>query len=269
MTDNPGGWVEVTDACNLSCPGCYRQRAEGHRRLEDVCEDIEACRRITNCDSIKISGGEPLLYPHIVDVVRFIAKLGLKPLIITNGLSLDRPLAKELVRAGLKSFSVHVDAAQQRPGWVGRNESELNVLRQSYADLMWEFKSATCGFVTTVSRANLQQIADIAGWALRNIHKVSHLSFIALRGILVSDDVDFYANGRKLEPEELPNRQDQASEISITSEEMLDAIRNVFPGVTPCAYIGGTSCPETNKYLVSVNLGTRRKFLGAVGHRRS
>jgi hypothetical protein len=267
MTDNPGGWVEVTDACNLSCPGCYRQKTEGHRALEEVCADIEACHRITNCDSIKISGGEPLLYPHIVEVVRFIASLGLKPFIITNGLFLDRPVARELVRAGLKSVSVHIDAAQERPEWVGRSERELNTLRQFYADLMWGFKSTTCGFVATVSRSNLLQVPAIVGWALRNIHKVSHLSFVALRGIVVSDDVDFYANGRKLEPEEIPNLQDQASAISITSEEILDAIRSEFPAVTPCAYIGGTSCPETNKYLVSVNLGTQQKFFGAVGSR--
>lgn len=31
MTDNPGGWIEVTDHCNLHCPGCYRKRTEGRR----------------------------------------------------------------------------------------------------------------------------------------------------------------------------------------------------------------------------------------------
>ena len=31
MNDNPQGWVEVTDICNLHCRGCYRQRLEGHK----------------------------------------------------------------------------------------------------------------------------------------------------------------------------------------------------------------------------------------------
>jgi organic radical activating enzyme len=267
MTDNPGGWVEVTDSCNLACPGCYRQRTEGHRPLEDVLADIDACREITNCDSIKISGGEPLLYPHIIDVVRFISQRGLKPFLITNGLALDRPAARELAKAGLKSVSVHVDGAQDRPGWEKRSEKELNDLRQFYADMMWEFRDLTCGFVTTVSRKNLRQVPSIVEWSLKNIDKVSHLSFIALRGILAGDGVSFYAGGRKLEAEDIPNRMERASDISITSEEMLDVIRAAFPGVTPCAYIGGTAFPETNKYLVSVNVGTREKSFGAVGPR--
>ena len=39
--DNPGGWVEVTDECDLFCPGCYRHKLEGHRSLEDVKNDME------------------------------------------------------------------------------------------------------------------------------------------------------------------------------------------------------------------------------------
>jgi hypothetical protein len=265
MTDNPGGWVEVTDSCNLACPGCYRQRREGHRPLDEVFEDIKACQKITNCDSIKISGGEPLLYPHLIEVVRFISQNGMKALIITNGLKLDRKLVQELVEAGLKRFSFHIDSAQERPGWAGKTERDLNALRQHYADLMWGFKTASCGFNATVSRSNLADIPHIVEWALKNIHKVSHLSLIAFRGILISDDLVLFANGRKLEPSEIPNRCENADDIAITSELMLDTIRARFPGISPCAYIGGTAAPETNKYLVSVNVGTQKNIYGAVG----
>jgi hypothetical protein len=265
MTDNPGGWVEVTDSCNLACPGCYRQRREGHRPVEDVYEDIKALQKITNCDFIKISGGEPLLYPHLVEVVRFICRSGMKAMVITNGLELDRRLAQELVEAGLRKFSFHIDSAQERPGWEGKNEGELNDLRQHYADLMGGFENATCGFVATVFRSNLADIPHVVEWALKNIHKVSHLSFIARRGILIGDGLVFYADGRKLEPDEIPNRCEDADDIAITSELMLDTIRARFPGIRPCAYIGGTAAPETNKYLVSVNVGTPKRIYGALG----
>ena len=32
-TDNPIGWLEVTDVCNIHCRGCYRQHSTGHRPL--------------------------------------------------------------------------------------------------------------------------------------------------------------------------------------------------------------------------------------------
>jgi len=84
-TDNPGGWVEVTDMCDLFCPGCYRHRLEGHRPLEEVKNDIIACQRMTNCDRIAISGGEPLLYPNLIEVVEFISSQRMKPMLLTNG----------------------------------------------------------------------------------------------------------------------------------------------------------------------------------------
>ncbi len=267
MTDNPSGWVEVTDICDLSCPGCYRQRLEGHRPLEDVLADIAACKKITNCDCMKISGGEPLTYPHIIEVIEFISRNGMKPLILTNGVSLDRPLARAMEKAGLNRINFHIDSLQNRPGWEGKKEKELNELRQHYADLVWEMKDVSCGFNATISRSNLDDIPDVVDWTLRNIHKVGHLSLIALRGVCISDDVIFFANGKRLKPNAIPNRFENPDEINITSEEMLDVIQKRFPEIYPCAYIGGTTFPETNKYLVSVNIGTRKHIFGALGAR--
>ena len=66
-TDNPGGWIEVTDICDLHCPGCYRHQLEGHRPVEAVKKDIDVLVRLTNCDSIAITGGEPLGYPDLAE----------------------------------------------------------------------------------------------------------------------------------------------------------------------------------------------------------
>jgi MoaA/NifB/PqqE/SkfB family radical SAM enzyme len=267
MTDNPSGWVEVTDICNLSCPDCYRQRLDGHRPLEDILADITACKKITNCDCMKISGGEPLAYPHIIEVIEFISKNGMKPLILTNGRNLDQSLVRAMEKAGLKRINFHIDSAQNRPGWEGKTEAELNELRQYYADLVGEFREVCCGFNVTVSRSNLNDIPDIVEWAMNNIHKVCHLALIALRGICISDNIVFYANGKKLEPNAIPNRFENPDEINITSEEILEVIHKRFPEIHPCAYVGGTTFPETNKYLVSINIGTKKHIYGTLGAR--
>ena len=130
VTDNPGGWVDVTDVCRLNCAHCFRRRIEGHRPLAAVLSDIDACRSMRNCDDMKISGGEPLTYPHLPDVVRHMARKGMKPFLMTSGLGLDRPLVKELARGGWSdSISIWTDT-QDRPSWRARSEVDLNELRQ-------------------------------------------------------------------------------------------------------------------------------------------
>jgi len=267
VTDNPGGWVDVTDECNLHCSHCFRRRVEGHRPLEDVLSDIAACREMRNCDDMKISGGEPLTYPHLLDVVRFIALSGMKPFLMTNGVGLDRPLVRELARAGLARFNVHIDSSQNRPGWEGRNEVELNDLRQSYADMVAGVKGVGCGFNVTVSRANLDAVPDIVGWAVRNIRMVQHMTLIALRGIAVRDDVAFFVKGKRLPPDLIPGLVKDADEVSLTADGILARIRERFPSISPCGYLNGSAFPETNKYLVSVVVGSPRHLYGSLGAR--
>jgi MoaA/NifB/PqqE/SkfB family radical SAM enzyme len=160
-TDNPGAWVEVTDDCDLTCEGCYRHRLQGHRPLEAVKDDILAGQRLTRCDSMAIAGGEPLIYPHIVEVVDFIAKRGLKPVILTNGEKLTPDLALTLKKAGLAKVHFHVDSGQERSAWKDKNEKDINRLRQHYADLLWELDKVQCGFNVTVYRRTLQYLPDI------------------------------------------------------------------------------------------------------------
>ena len=128
-TDNAGGWVEVTDRCNLNCPGCYRHTLEGDRSLDEIKNEVLELKRRLNCDRIGIAGGEPLLYPHLLEVVKFISENGMKPFLLTNGENLTIDFIRELKKAGLIKFHFHVDSGMKRPGWNGKNEKEGGVRR--------------------------------------------------------------------------------------------------------------------------------------------
>jgi len=266
-TDNQGGWVEVTDNCNLLCPGCYRQRLTGDKPLEQVKDEILGCKKITHCDTMVIAGGEPLIYPFIADVIRYTASLGLKPLLLTNGKELNDATLHELKNAGLKRMHIHVDAQQERDGWPGKNETELNELRQAYADMLWKLKGIQCGFHITVVQETLGHIPAIMEWYRRNMHKVQHLSLIALRGIPLIPGIGYFVNGSEIPAQKLVNSYTGTSGISITTKEILDCIHNVYPGYLPSAYISGDALQEINKQLFIVNIGSSRSFFGVMGAR--
>jgi len=51
---------------------------------------------------------------------------------------LNPELIKDLKKAGLMGFTVHVDSHQNRPGWTGKSEVELNELRSQIAQMIHE-----------------------------------------------------------------------------------------------------------------------------------
>jgi MoaA/NifB/PqqE/SkfB family radical SAM enzyme len=47
--DNPIGWLEITETCNIKCEGCYRLTlGEGHKPLAQVKEEILFLRKWRN-----------------------------------------------------------------------------------------------------------------------------------------------------------------------------------------------------------------------------
>ena len=127
LPDNAISWLEPTSACNLACDGCYRENVkDSHKPLTQVREELAAFRRLRNSDGISIAGGDPLMHPDIVEIVREVRALGMKPILNTNGARLSKELLRELKQAGAYGFTFHVDSKQGRPGWRGKNEIELN-----------------------------------------------------------------------------------------------------------------------------------------------
>ena len=61
---------------------------------------------------VSLFGGEPLLYPDILPLVREIKKRGLTCTIITNGGRLEA-YARELVEAGIDSIAISIDGPEE------------------------------------------------------------------------------------------------------------------------------------------------------------
>lgn len=266
-TDNPGGWIEVTDICDLHCPGCYRHQIEGHRDLEIIKKDIDDLIRLTNCDSIAIAGGEPLGYPDLIEVIRYISSKKIKPMVYTNGVLLTPEMADEFRKAGLSKIHFHIDSSQERPGWTGKNEVQLNELRKHYADMLYKTSKIQCGYHITVNRSNITFIPDVIKWCAENIDRVHHFSFLAFRAICKDPVYQLIANGKIIDPEQALGSNPDPSEISITTEEMFGHVLKANPGLRPAAYLNGTSVHETNKFLIIVNAGSRKNHFGVVGHK--
>src|SRR5918911_2991152 len=108
--------VEVSGACNLRCRMCLVRyapvvgRAEGalsYEQFLELVDGLPALRRLT------LQGlGEPLLSPHLIDMVRHASARGIHVGFNTNGTLLTRGIAARLVAAGTGHVHVSLDGAR-------------------------------------------------------------------------------------------------------------------------------------------------------------
>jgi hypothetical protein len=269
MNDNPFGWLEVTDRCNVYCKGCYRQQLEGHFPLQQIKDDILFFKEWRNCDHISIAGGEPLIHPDILEILRFIRDQGLKPLILTNGIRLHQNMEflRELKDAGCFGFTFHIDSAQRRPGWFGKSEIELCELRQQYAEMVASVGDMYCSFGCTIYPSNIGDIPPIVKWANKNIDIVHGLVFITYGGGVVEEDTTYItSDGRTVDAQAgLSYGDAEAEEITLTSHDVYNILRENFPHYDASMYLGGTQRHNSIKWLLNVQMGQKGKMLGSVG----
>jgi hopanoid biosynthesis associated radical SAM protein HpnH len=105
--------LEPLHACNLTCTGCGRIR-----EYEDTIREkltVEEC--LTSVDEagtpiVSICGGEPLIYPHIGELVRGILKRRKHIYLCTNGMFITKKL--HLFRPTARFFfNVHLDGLEE------------------------------------------------------------------------------------------------------------------------------------------------------------
>ncbi|MBC8492543.1 MAG: radical SAM protein, partial [Chloroflexi bacterium] len=58
---------------------------------------------------IQFTGGEPLLYPYLIRVIKHASELGMLMTVVTNGSLLDEKRAKALAESGVQGASISVD----------------------------------------------------------------------------------------------------------------------------------------------------------------
>lgn len=266
LPDNAISWLEPTSACNLACDGCYRENvASSHKPLDMVQQEIDRFVELRNCDGISVAGGDPLMHPEIVEIVRMVAQKGIKPILNTNGGRLTVELLRELKKAGVFGFTFHIDSKQGRPKWKDKNELDLNELRLQYAEILAEVGGISCSFNSTVYEDTLQYVPEMVNWAHKHIDIVNVMVFILYRAAAPQLPFDWYAGGRKINKDLLLYSESKERKIDMQSPDVVKEIRKRFPDFTPCAYLNGTEKPNSFKWLLTGRVGTKEQIYGYVG----
>ncbi len=106
--------VSLTDVCNLRCVYCMPEDMTFRPRHELMSDEeiITIVRMMAELgiNKVRLTGGEPTVRPHVVEIVRQIAHIpGIRDIAMTTNAILLPQLAEPLARAGLKRVNISLD----------------------------------------------------------------------------------------------------------------------------------------------------------------
>ncbi|MFA6242006.1 MAG: radical SAM protein [Candidatus Hydrogenedentales bacterium] len=176
-------WLGQT--CNQRCYFCYflNRISDAHHpehpfmSLEKAKEICKQLRYFYGNTSIDIQGGEPTIYPDILELIRYCREIGLYPTLITNGLQLAKPGVLEQFRdAGVRDFLVSLHGiGEQHDLVVGKKGAyeKITVAIQRMRELNFPFR-LNC----TMSKPVVPLLPEIARRAVEyGARAVNYIAF--------------------------------------------------------------------------------------------
>jgi MoaA/NifB/PqqE/SkfB family radical SAM enzyme len=108
--------LNITYKCNLDCSYCSEyDNSKNHVAYADLVERIDKVKALGALHADLI-GGEPLLHPELVPLMKHIVARGMTTGMTTNGFLLTENKLIELMDAGMGRIQMSVDALKPKPG---------------------------------------------------------------------------------------------------------------------------------------------------------
>lgn len=173
----------ITKACQLKCRHCYRDAGTKDR------EELTTAEGKTLIDEIAaagfkiliLSGGEPLLREDVYEFIDHARAGGIRPVLGTNGLMIDRAVARKLKDAGLARAGISLDSTDERvhddfrrePGAWKKTVAAMKACLLEGLDFQIH---------TTVTTYNYKDVEKITDLAVELGAKAHHVFFLVPTG---------------------------------------------------------------------------------------
>lgn len=175
--------ISVTNCCNMSCYYCHNE-GQGHlnatkfidlRYIDDLVNFIATNNIYVK--KINVTGGEPLLHPDILTIIKKLSCISKDIKLNTNGILLNENMIMNLKQAGLTAMNIGIDTLwnnQSKPN-LYKHENNIEELKRN---LLFARKNFKVSINTVITYYNYDKIDDIIAFCISN--RLSKIKLIEL-----------------------------------------------------------------------------------------
>ncbi len=136
-------WFNTNYCCNLNCEWCYSKNANLINRFMDIDTAKQCIDSLPKLNTLVLIGGEPTIYPDIIELISYAHNKGIKVAMASNGLkfsSLD--FCNKLSRAGLNYVDISLKGASEEDYLRYTGHKGLNDALQGYKNISDKVKTS-------------------------------------------------------------------------------------------------------------------------------
>ena len=160
--------IEFSQKCNFRCPYCYVSTRDASEELtKPEIKDVILQAKDLGARKIIILGGEPMIYPHIMEMIDFIHDEKMEIELFTNGTNMTPDAAVHLaeldVKVVLKMNTRDADLQNVLSGF----DRAHDVIQSAFASLTgagYSGDGKSMGISTIICKNNLEELTELWQW---------------------------------------------------------------------------------------------------------
>ena len=172
--------IELTNKCSRNCKHCSSSATRDNRNLKELDFDhvskIIREAKLMGVETIVFTGGEPLKYDRLHELVKLATILGMKSTIYSFAYRNDQTLKqyRTLIENGLNKIIYSLADTLS-------NEKELSTYeKEEFFDKVFEGSNATLGFHYAVSKDSIDRLNEVVNKNIQTFNNKKYFDKISL-----------------------------------------------------------------------------------------
>jgi len=171
--------IHPTNACNLNCPHCYMESSPQSgfgnslplNKWKEIIDEVEYLK----VPNLNISGGEPLVYPYMKEMLNYLTQKRIRTTLISNGMLIDDDIIMSLSHPHM-SVSISLDGITAETHDQIRGKGSFDKLIQIINKLKNKVNFNLC---FTISKVNKHETEGFLKFCIQNNATVASLIMLS------------------------------------------------------------------------------------------